>query len=104
MYLILSYVLAHIVSTASHIKQHCWYYYSHFTDEESRLRDINQVKQGYPACDGSEFEPRAIPLFPLCHLLDALSEKHSSQIHNQLSSQESGSFLHIQVSFTRAER
>lgn len=96
----------HTVSIISHSKQHSEYHYPHFTDEEAKLRIIKQVTQGYPACNGSGFKPRAACLFPICHLLDSLSEKNNSQIHNQLSSQESNSFLYTQVSapFARAQR
>lgn len=108
MFLVQSGVLMHGVSIISHIKQHCWYYYysSHLTDEETQLRNIKQVTQGYPTCDGSEFEPRAISLFPKCRLLDALSKETTAKSTINVSSQDSGSFLYIQVSApsTRAGR
>ena len=69
----------HIVSIISHTKQPSWYYYSHPTGEETKLRSIKQVTQGELACDGAGFEPRTICLFPIRHPLDALSKKTTAK-------------------------
>lgn len=78
--------------------EYCLYYSPYGTTQlvlfPSKLWNIKQVTQGYPASDGpEEFEPRAVCLFPEHHLLETTAK---STIN--LSSQESGSFLYIQVS------
>lgn len=88
----------------SHIKQHGWYYYPHFPDEKTKLRNIKQITIGYALSDGAGFEPRAFCFFATRHLLDALSKKTMAEFR-QLSFQESGPFLYIQVPvfFTTAQ-